>query len=226
MTRPAAIHECGFGGQCQRGVLVLHLRRCAQRGTVRRVAAKDDEVPKELGASGARQSAGAQEGQCARIRCRHGRKADPALPAWRCPRSAWMRPPTSRHSSSSRSCTASRRPTDPCIPAITACRSGLVADPPDMVLERGELMHDNVPDHIELHAEVAVNQLVTGSRYVAPPNHRFARFQFATEVPDRLTDNFELPNDRTLDHLVTEEHGATAGGESLDQRDRRRMCSR
>ena len=91
-------------------------------------------------------------------------------------------------------------------------------DPPDMLLESGKFLHDNVPDHIELHAEIAVNQLVTGSRNITPPDHRFARFQFAAEVPDRLPDNFELSNDRTLDHLIAEEHRATGGGESLDQR--------
>jgi len=89
-----------------------------------------------------------------------------------------------------------------------------------MLLERGKFPHHNVPDHIEFHAEVAMNQLVTGSRYITLRDHRFARFQFAAEVPDRLADNFDLPNDRTLDHLIAEERLTTAGRETLDQRDR------
>lgn len=80
-------------------------------------------------------------------------------------------------------------------------------------------MFDNVPDYIELHAEISVYQFIAGSRYITPPDCRFAHFQFAAEVSDRLADNFNLSNDRALDHLISEEHRATAGSESLDQRD-------
>jgi transposase len=49
--RTAPIHQRCFGGQCQGSVLVLHLRRRAQRRAVRRVAQDDDEVPQEAGSS-------------------------------------------------------------------------------------------------------------------------------------------------------------------------------
>jgi len=87
-----------------------------------------------------------------------------------------------------------------------------------MLLQRREFQHNNVPDYIEFHAEVAVNKFVPGSCYITPRDHRFPRFQFATEVPDRLAYNFELPNDRTLDHLIAEERRPAAGGETLDPR--------
>jgi len=89
-----------------------------------------------------------------------------------------------------------------------------------MLFEGWKFPHDNVPDHIEFHAEVAVDQFVTGSRYITPRDRRFARSQFTTKVPDRFADNFELPNDRALDHFITKERLATPGGEALYQSDR------
>jgi transposase len=49
-----AIVQRRFGSQCQRGILVLYLRRCAQRGVVHRAAATDDEVSPQAASSGAR----------------------------------------------------------------------------------------------------------------------------------------------------------------------------
>ena len=45
-----------------------------------------------------------------------------------------------------------------------------------MLLERREFLHDNIPDDLEFHAKVGMNQLVASSRNIAPRDHRLARF--------------------------------------------------
>lgn len=66
------------------------------------------------------------------------------------------------------------------------------------LLELQEILFDDIPDLIEIHAHVVVNQYVSKTGYTASGHVWILPQELWRQALDGLTDHFEVPNDGIL----------------------------
>ena len=74
-----------------------------------------------------------------------------------------------------------------------------------MTLENRETLYHHFPDDIEVHTEVLMNQYVAHPRHASPRNFRIRLSQISRKIPSRFPDDFQVADNRVLDHRVFHE---------------------
>lgn len=72
-------------------------------------------------------------------------------------------------------------------------------------LAEGKLRGDDVPDEVEIDAEVAMDELVSHPCHLAPRHSRLTLPQSRRHPLRGLSDNLEVPHDSVLNHRGGEE---------------------
>lgn len=86
--------------------------------------------------------------------------------------------------------------------------------------EPRQLALDHLPDQLEAHAQIVVDQLVAHPRYSAPPDLWGGCARLLGELLDGLSDHLEVSKHGVLDQRIREEPVSAAFRIALDSGDR------